>query len=57
MLVDPFLRAEPKTNTCSTKVEAVEMRKGNQEVTFWETHLKKTQREVNATEQKLLSNG
>lgn len=34
MLMDPLLRAEPETNTSSEKVQAVDMRKGNQEVTL-----------------------
>lgn len=42
MLIEPLLRAEPKANTSSEKVQAVDMRKGNQEVTLREIHFKKT---------------
>lgn len=53
VLMDPLLRDEPKTDSSSEKVQAVDIRTGNQEVTV----SKKPQREVKATEQKLLNNG
>lgn len=55
MLMDPLLRAETKTNTSSEKVQAVhEKRKSRSD--FEKYILNKPQREVNATEQKLLNN-
>lgn len=38
MMMALLLRAEPKPNTSSEIVEAVDMRKGNQEVTSRELH-------------------
>lgn len=57
MWMDSLLRTGLKTNTSSVKAQAVDMRKGNQEVTMRNTLKKKqTQREVNTTKQKLLNN-
>lgn len=48
MWMDSLLRTGPKTNTSSGKAQAVDMKKGNQEVTMKNT-LKKNKLKVKST--------